>query len=156
MISIDSPAPEFETTTTDGQRVRLRDFRGKPLVLYFFPKAFTPGCMIQADQFQDAYPEIRAAGAELLGVSTDDHQTQCDFAQSRSLSFLMGSDSNGSIARSYDVIWPLLKLVRRVTFVIDALGTIRGIFHYELRLDLHVRSVLQVLKSIPAKTGQIA
>lgn len=148
MITLNAAAPEFEARATDGKTVKLTDFRGKPLVLYFFPRAFTPGCTRQADQFEEALPEIHAAGANVLGVSTDDHKTQCDFAADRGLTFPILSDGTGDIARRYDVIWPLMKVAQRVTFIIDAGGVIRAIFHHELRIGQHVKSVLQALKSL--------
>ena len=99
MITLNAPAPDFEALTTDGRTVRLADFRGRTLVLYFFPRAFTPGCSREADLFREAYPEIQAAGAEIIGVSTDDHQTQCDFAADRSVPFPMVGDADGRAAR---------------------------------------------------------
>jgi peroxiredoxin len=152
MITLNAPAPSFEARTTDGKTVRLSDFRGRPLVLYFFPRAFTPGCTRQAHLFREAHPDILAAGAQVLGVSTDDHQTQCDFAESVGATFPMVGDADGELARRYDVVWPMLKLVQRVTFVIDAEGIVRGIFHHELRIAQHTRSVLQALRTLKPGT----
>lgn len=145
MITIGAPAPDFEALTTTGNRFRLSELRGKPVVLYFFPKAFTPGCTMEAKQFASASPEFEAHGAQVVGISTDDHQTQCDFAASVGATFPMIADPSGKIARDYDVIWPLLKLTKRVTYVIDAEGIIRGTFHFELRVGQHVKTVLTLL-----------
>lgn len=150
MITLNAAAPSFEAQATDGTTVKLSDFRGKPLVLYFFPRVFTPGCTRQADQFEESLPEITALGARVVGVSTDDHKTQCEFSAARKLTFPIVSDADGDIARRFDVIWPLMKVAQRVTFIIDADGVIRAIFHHELRVGLHVRSVLQALKSLKA------
>lgn len=151
MITLNAAAPDFTGQATDGTTVKLADYRGKPLVLYFFPKVFTPGCTRQADQFEESLPEITALGARVVGVSTDDHKTQCEFSAARSLSFPIVSDATGDIARRYDVIWPLMKIAQRVTFIIDGDGLIRGIFHHELRVGLHVKSVLQALKALPTR-----
>ncbi|HLT30800.1 MAG TPA: peroxiredoxin [Myxococcaceae bacterium] len=148
MIQINAPAPDFSARTTDGKNIRLSDFRGKKVVLYFFPKAFTPGCTHQAKTFVAAYPEIEATGATLLGVSTDDFKTQCDFTESLNAPFPMIADQDGSIARSYDIVWPLLKMVQRVTFVIDEEGIIRGAFHFEMRIGQHAKSVVHLLKAM--------
>lgn len=148
MIQINAPAPDFSARTTDGKDIRLSDFRGKKVVLYFFPKAFTPGCTHQAKSFGAAYPEIAATGATLLGVSTDDFKTQCDFTESLASPFPMIADQDGSIARSFDIVWPLLKMVQRVTFVIDEQGIIRGAFHFELRIGQHAKSVVQLLSTM--------
>lgn len=147
VISIGEPAPDFEGLTTKGETLRLSSLRGRPVVLYFFPRAFTPGCSIQARQFRDAYPELLAAGAEVIGISTDDHQTQCSFADREGATFPMIGDSDGRIAHMFDVVWPLLKMTKRVTFVIDAAGRIQAVFHFELQVTQHVKSVLNVLKS---------
>ncbi len=145
MISIGDPAPDFEALTTAGQPFKLSALRGKPVVLYFFPKAFTPGCTIEAKQFASASPEFAAHGAQVVGISTDDRHTQCEFAASVGATFPMIGDPSGKIARSYDVVWPLLKAVKRVTYVIDAAGIIRGSFHFEMRVGQHVKSVLGLL-----------
>ncbi len=147
MITIGSPAPDFEGLTTTGQRIRLSELRGRPVVVYFFPRAFTPGCTVEARQFRDAYPEILEAGAEVIGVSTDDHQTQCAFAEQERATFPLIGDADGTIARKYDVIWPLLKMTKRATFVIDPAGNVKAVFHFELRVGQHVKSVLAALKS---------
>lgn len=148
MIQINAPAPDFSARTTEGKDIRLSDFRGQKVVLYFFPKAFTPGCTHQAKTFVAAHPEIAATGATLLGVSTDDYQTQCDFTESLNAPFPMITDPDGSIARSFDIVWPLLKMVQRVTFVIDEEGIIRGAFHFELRIGQHAKSVVHLLKTM--------
>ncbi len=148
MIVLNAPAPDFTAMTTDGRQLRLSELRGRPVVLYFFPKAFTPGCTRQAEQFREIHPEIEASGAVLIGVSTDDHQTQCEFAGSVGSPFPMVGDANGTIARAYDVIWPLIKFTQRVTFVIDPEGIIRGIFHHELRIGMHAKNVLASLKAM--------
>ncbi len=147
MINIGSPAPDFEGLTTTGRRVKLSQLRGRPVVLYFFPRAFTPGCTLEARQFRDAYPEIVEAGAEVIGISTDDHETQCAFAEQEKATFPLIGDADASIARKYDVIWPLLKMTKRVTFVIDAEGNIQAAFHFEMRVAQHVKSVLNALKA---------
>jgi peroxiredoxin len=154
MISIGDAAPDFEALTTDGRKFRLSDLRGKPVVLYFFPKAFTPGCTIEAKQFAEASPEFEARGAAVVGISTDDHQTQCDFAASVGAKYPMIGDPTGAIARTYDVIWPLMKLTKRVTYVIDAAGIIRGSFHFEMRIGQHVKSVLSLLNAPVTAPGK--
>lgn len=150
MIAIGQPAPDFEGLTTTGKRIRLSELRGRPVVLYFFPRAFTPGCTVEARQFRDAYPEILEAGAEVIGISTDDHATQCAFAEQEKATFPMIGDADASIARQYDVIWPLLRMTKRVTFVIDADGKLQAAFHFELRVGQHVKSVLNVLNASAA------
>jgi peroxiredoxin len=155
VIRIGSPAPDFEALSTTGKRIRLSALRGRPVVLYFFPKAFTPGCTLEAREFRDAYPELLSAGAEVIGISTDDHQTQCSFAEKEKANFPMIGDPDGAIARQYDVVWPLLKLTKRVTFVIDPAGDVQAAFHFEMRVSQHVKSVLSALKASTSERGTV-
>ena len=84
----------------------------------------------------------------MIGVSSDDQKTQCDFAAKMRASFPMVADPDCRIARMYDVVWPFLKLVQRVTFLIDREGVIRNVFHNELRIEHHVTSVLQAMRKL--------
>lgn len=148
MIQLDHPAPDFTAQTTLGEPFQLSKLRGKRVVLYFFPKAFTPGCTREAGTFRDAYEDLQELGAEVVGISTDDHQTQCDFSARTKANFPMIGDPNGEIARKFDVLWPFFKMVRRVTFLIDEEGLIRGVYRHELRTGAHVDDALSALKRL--------
>jgi peroxiredoxin Q/BCP len=145
------PAPDFDATTSDGRRVRLADYRGRFLVLYFYPKAFTPGCTAEAKRFRDNHEELRQLGAEVLGVSLDDQAVQCRFAERHELRFPLIADEGGSISRRYGVKWPLLPLARRVTFVIDPEGRIAARFAHEFQVSRHLDDVHRFLRE--AKGG---
>jgi peroxiredoxin Q/BCP len=147
MIKIGDPAPHFEGTTTQGQRVALSDFRGRFLVLYFFPKAFTPGCTRQALRFRDNYPDIKALGAEIIGVSTDDDKTQCDFADRYSVTFPLIADANKDISHAYGVLPFFLPFDRRITFIIDPNGIIVSLFEHEFQIYKHLDKVLDFLRN---------
>lgn len=151
MIQLNGVAPEFVATSTKGEAVKLSALRGKYVVLFFFPKAFTPGCTRESKQFSDAYPELKALGAEVIGVSTDDHQTQCEFADSVGALYPMVADSDGSMARQFDVFWPFLKFVRRVTFIIDPEGVVRAVLNHELRIGKHVDEAITTLQRLQRK-----
>jgi thioredoxin-dependent peroxiredoxin len=148
MIRLGHPAPDFTAQTTQGASFTLSAMRGRKVVLYFFPKAFTPGCTREAAQFQDAYAEVKALGAEVIGISTDDHQTQCDFAGKVKVAFPMIGDGDGKIAGLFDVFWPFFKLARRVTFLIDEAGVVRGVYQHELRIGQHADDVLMALQKL--------
>src|SRR5262245_21582602 len=134
MTGVGDLAPEFSATASAGRNVRLMDLRGARVVLYFFPTAFTAGWTIEATRVRDAYPRMREAGAELLGVSVDDPETQCEFAASVGAPFPMIGDPNRAIGRLYGVLWPVLHVDRRVTFVIDEAGVVVGRFEHELNV----------------------
>lgn len=153
MIRLGDYAPDFEAQTSDGRTVRLSALRGRPVVLYFFPRAFTPGCTIETSLFREHHAEFTAAGAEVIGVSTDDLQTQCAFAEKTGATFPLVGDEQGLLAEKFDVLWPFFKLARRVTFLIDAEGRVQGVFQNELRIRHHVNTVLQALKRLPTPLG---
>ena len=146
MLKIGDQAPDFTATATDGRTVRLSELRGTRVVMYFFPKAFTTGCTIETRQFRDAYPELKALGVEVIGVSADSHETQCDFAAKENVSFPMIGDASRSIGKSYDALWPLLAVNQRITYVIDESGRIERVFHHELRVGKHLEEVRAYLQ----------
>jgi peroxiredoxin len=116
--------------------------------LYFFPKSFTPGCTVETKAFRDAYPELRALGVEVIGVSSDPHETQCDFAQSVGASFPMVGDEKGELIGGFDVKWPLVRRAMRVTYVVDKDGIVRGVFHHEIDVKKHVAEVREKLREL--------
>jgi peroxiredoxin Q/BCP len=127
------PAPQFEGTTTDGTRVSLRDFRGRKLVLYFYPMDDTPGCTKQACSLRDHNAEIAARGAAILGVSTQDEASHRRFTEKYRLNFPLLADEGGAVGRAYGALGgggllaaarALVGIARRVTFVIDEKGRI--------------------------------
>ncbi len=135
--------------TTEGKLVRLGDFAGRSLVLYFFPKAFTPGCTKEARRFRDRHEEIEALGAVLLGVSVDDIGVQCDFARENHLSFALVADRDESLSKAFGVTRGFLPFNKRVTFVIDGAGIVVARFHHEVQVNKHVDDVIAFLKSAP-------
>src|SRR5215471_6570520 len=154
MLKIGEPAPDFSARTTDGRTVRLSELRGRPVVLYFFPRAFTFGCTIETKRFQDKYQDISAHGAELFGISTDPLETQCRFAEEHHTAFAMIGDADGTISRAYQVLRPLLSSDKRVTYVIDERGTVAAVFHHEIKVKSHVSDVLRWLEEHrPATTA---
>jgi len=144
-------APLFAADASPGGRVSLEDYRGKYLVLYFFPGAFTLLCTRETIGFRDAAAELRELGAEVLGVGPDPLDTQCKFAAHYQTSFPIASDPDNLIARDYDVVFPLLPRIKRVTFVIDPDGYIAARFHHELLWHKHVDDALGFLRA--ARTG---
>lgn len=154
MIKVGQRAPEFRVKTTSGEEVTNETFRGKTLVLYFFPKAFTTGCTIESKQFRDAAPELRELGAEVLGVSVDSLETQCAFAKSLDATFAMIGDEDKKLSRSFDVLWPILGKSQRVTFVIDGEGVVRATFHHEILVGKHLDEVRAFVKKLaPQKSA---
>ena len=150
-IEVGERAPQFSARTSDGKSVSLSDYRGKYLVLYFYPKAFTPGCTKEARRFRDNHAEIRELGAEIVGVSIDDPTVQCEFAERQQVAFPLIGDSNRAISTAYEVMRRLLPFTKRVTFVIDPEGKVAARFEHELQVNKHLDNVLRFLREAKTK-----
>jgi len=143
-------APEFTLKSTDGRDISLKDFRGKQVVLYFYPKDDTPGCTKEACDFRDNLARIRAKGAIVLGVSHDSVESHNTFREKYDLPFTLLSDEDKSVSQAYGV-YKLRSLygkefmgIERTTFVIDEKGKIKRIFP-KVKVEGHVEEVLQAL-----------
>ncbi|WP_424951804.1 peroxiredoxin [Deinococcus sp.] len=118
-------APDFAARSDDGQQLSLQGLRGRWAVLYFYPRAGTPGCSIEAQRFEGALPEFRRLNAQVIGVSTDTEARQAQFREKCDLSFPMIPDGDKAIGRAYGVmggVSGLLNLAQRQTFLIDPDG----------------------------------
>lgn len=121
-LSVGSTAPEFTTVDDEGNSVSLSDFRGKTVVLYFYPKDDTPGCTKQAQSFRDNFAEYQEQEMVVLGVSQDDQASHQKFKEKYGLPFQLLVDSDGAITQAYDVDGG--GYAKRVTYIIDGNGTI--------------------------------
>jgi peroxiredoxin Q/BCP len=144
------PAPDFTLTDDHGEEVTLSSLRGKPVVLYFYPKDDTPGCTAQACGIRDAYGEFERAGAVVLGVSPDDESSHVKFREKYELPFTLLADTGHSVAEQYGV-WGEKKYagksymgVNRSTFVIDADGNVKKVMH-NVKPATHADDVLSAL-----------
>ncbi|MEO8876163.1 MAG: peroxiredoxin [Polyangiaceae bacterium] len=152
MLSVGDTAPNIDATTTAGQHLVLSQAAKSYVVVYFFPKAFTPGCTREAELFRDNYAELSLLGAEVIGVSTDDHKTQCDFAAAIKATFPMIADADKSISNAYDVLWPVVHIAHRVTFIVErASMKILAVFKHELAAEKHRDDVLIFLDALYQK-----
>ena len=152
MIEEGNPAPDFELESDAGGTVKLSDLRGKPVVLYFYPKDDTPGCTAQACGIRDAYGEFERAGAVVLGISPDDERSHGKFRDKYELPFTLLADTDHSVAEEYGV-WGEKKYmgrtyfgVDRSTFVIGADGNVKRVMH-KVKPDTHADDVLEALRS---------
>jgi peroxiredoxin Q/BCP len=151
MIEEGKPAPDFELRDDAGDAVRLSALRGKPVVLYFYPKDDTPGCTTQACGIRDAYGEFEAQGAVVLGVSPDDVRSHAKFRQKYGLPFTLLADPDHAVAEEYGV-WGEKRYmgktylgVKRWTFVIDEDGNVKKVFP-DVKPAEHADDVLAVLR----------
>jgi len=146
-------APDFTLAADDGRQVKLSDLRGKPVVLYFYPKDDTPGCTKEACAFRDRTAELKAKGAVVLGVSPDDVESHGKFRDKFSLNFPLLADLGHQVAERYGA-WREKNMygkvsmgVQRSTFVIDGEGKVRKVWK-KVNVDGHDQQVLDALAAL--------
>lgn len=147
MVKVGDQAPDFSAVDCTGRAFKLSDFRGRRVVLFFFPRAFTVGCTIENRAFRDNHQLIRSLGAELVGVSVDSVKRQCEFAEKEDIRFALVGDESKEISQAYGVIWPVLDIDRRVTFILDAAGAVEHVIWHEMRVTRHLDDVLAWLRA---------
>lgn len=150
MVEEGRPAPDFSLTSDSGEVVSLSQLRGRPVVLYFYPRDDTPGCTAQACGIRDAWGEFEQAGAVVLGVSTDGEASHAKFKQKYGLPFTLLADPDHEVSELYGV-WGERKLygktymgVERSTFVIAPDGTVSRVMR-RVKPDTHADQVLAEL-----------
>ncbi len=151
-IPAGKPAPDFELQDDAGARRKLSDFRGKPLILYFYPKDDTPGCTTEACNFRDDYSAYQKAGVTILGVSPDSIESHARFKTKYGLPFPLLADEDHKICDLYGVWGPKKYMGReyegvlRTTFLIDAQGRISHVYE-DVRPAQHSTELLEALKT---------
>ncbi|GAB4134653.1 MAG: thioredoxin-dependent thiol peroxidase [Thermogutta sp.] len=144
-LSVGDKVPDFQTTDHNGQDVRLSDYRGRWVVLFFYPKDNTPICTREACSFRDAYDEFQEIGAVVLGVSADPPESHARFAEKHRLTFPLLTD-DGSLSRLFGVRKLFGILPRRATFVIAPEGTVAMVFYADMFAAAHVKRAMQVIR----------
>lgn len=152
-IAIGETIPDIELPATGGRNIGLADFRGRTLVLFFYPKASTPGCTREGGDFRDAIEAFRASGAEVLGASRDGIKAQENFKHKQGFPFELLSDKEERLCRAFDVI-KLKKSygreyhgIERSTFLIDAHGVLRREWR-KVKVKGHVAEVLEAVEAL--------
>lgn len=147
------PAPDFTLNDQHGRPVTLSGLRGKPVVLYFYPKDDTSGCTKEACAFRDARADYEKAGAVVLGVSPDDEKSHARFAAKYDLPFTLLADAGAAVCQDYGV-WKEKSMygkkymgVERTTFVIDAQGRLARVFP-KVKVDGHADAVLDAIRGL--------
>ena len=150
ILKVGDKAPDFVLKNQEGASVSLQHLISqKNIVLYFYPKNETPGCVKEACSFRDQYEDFLEAGAEVVGVSSDSVDSHQKFISNRNLPFILLSDPGGKVADAYGCKKSLFGLIpARVTFIIDQQGIIRNSFESQFNIDRHVKEALEVIKSL--------
>jgi peroxiredoxin Q/BCP len=141
--------PSFQLNDQNGNVFNSDEIIGKkPVVIYFYPKDFTPGCTKEACSFRDSYEEFKEIGAEVIGISSDSEKSHAKFSSKYNLPFILLSDANGRVRKKFEIKKNLLGLVPgRETFVIDAQGKL--IFKFNsLDASKHMKKALKAIKKM--------
>ena len=146
-------APDLDLPTDGGGRVRLADIKGRPFVLYFYPKDDTSGCTREAIDFAHAYPEFAAAGVAIVGISKDSVASHDRFKAKHELPFALASDESGAVVEAYGS-WAEKSMygrtcmgIERSTFLIDGQGTVRQVWR-KVQVPGHVDAVLAAARNL--------
>jgi len=152
-LEIGDKAPDFTLPTDGNGKVSLKALRGKNVILYFYPKDDTSGCTAEACGFRDALPDFSKTGATVIGVSKDSVVSHDKFKKKYKLPFILASDEDTEVAKSYDV-WVQKSMygrkymgMDRSTFLIDGKGVIRGLWR-KVKVPGHVAEVLDAVKGL--------
>lgn len=150
LLKVGAKAPAFSLTNTEGKTVKLSDFKGKKVVLYFYPKDMTPGCTTEACGFRDDYAELKKLGVEVLGISGDDQKSHQKFTEKHSLPFTLLSDPTHEMMEKY-CAWGEKTLygrkymgVLRITYIINEEGRIAHVFG-KVKTATHSKDVMTAL-----------
>jgi peroxiredoxin len=151
-----TPAPDFDLRTTPDQSVTLREFRGRPTILAFYPADWSPVCSDQMALYNEILPEFRRFNAELLGISVDGVWCHLAFSKHRKLHFPLLSDfePKGNVASNYGVYRKQDGVTERALFVIDSDGIIRWSYVSPIGINPGADGILKALESIPKQTEQ--
>jgi peroxiredoxin Q/BCP len=151
-LSVGDKAPDFTLPSASGEPVTLSQLYGrKTVVLYFYPKDDTPGCTVEACSFRDRFDAFSAAGAEVVGVSSDSAASHDRFATKHGLPMKLLSDAEGKVRALFGVRPTLGLFPGRVTFVIDRSGTIQHAFVSQLRFGRHAEDALEVVRRLESE-----
>ena len=153
MFSVGDKAPQFTLNEGDGKKVKLSDFKGKKVVLYFYPKDLTPGCTVEACAFRDDISAIKRLGAVVLGVSADNEKTHQKFTAKHDLNFPLLADVDHEVSEKFGA-WQEKSMygrkywgIARITFIIDENGKIAKVYD-KVKPAGHSAEVIEAIKSL--------
>ena len=153
MVNIGEKVANFSLPATGDKTLTLKDFKGKNLIIYFYPKDSTPGCTLEGQNFRDLYKDFQKSGTEILGVSRDSLKAHENFKAKQQFPFDLLSDADEKLCKQFDVIQEKNMYGRKVmgivrsTFLIDGSGTLRNEWR-KVRVKGHVDEVLEAVRSL--------
>jgi peroxiredoxin Q/BCP len=146
-LTVGTQAPDFTLAATNLGSITLsKDLAEKSLVLYFYPKDFTPGCTTEACEFRDQFAAFRELDIPVFGISRDNLASHEKFKKTHRLPFELLADESGKVCKAYDALLPLIKMPTRVTYLLDSNHRIAGVFQGLFENKAHVAAMLKQLK----------
>ncbi len=149
-IAVGDPIPDVTLTDHRGVQRSLSEFRGRPIVVYFYPANNTPACTMEACAFRDEFEHLQGLNAEVVGISGDSVASHADFAKRHNLPFTLLSDEHNHARNAFGVPKTLGLFPGRVTYVIDQQGVVRHITTSALNARRHVRDAIRALANAPS------
>lgn len=145
-LQIGTQAPDFTLPSTSGENFTLsKDMANKPCILYFYPKDFTPGCTAEACDFRDNIAQFKDLGVDVFGISRDAVSTHLRFKKSYKLPFELLADIDGTVAKSYDALIPLLGVTKRITYLLDKNHHIATAYESLFGAKQHIKEMITKL-----------
>ena len=138
-------APDFTLLSTSGKDFTLSNYKGKPVLIYFYPKDFTPGCTKEACTFGENHDNFKGLGIDVFGISTDSIEKHLKFKEKHQLPFELLSDPNGKVAKQYDALMPFLNMTKRVTYLIGPDQKILDVYDSLFNYRSHIHTILENL-----------
>lgn len=153
-LQVGDPAPDFTLPDQFNRPIHFAEVAGQgPIVLFFYPKDYTPGCTAEVCAFRDNYEDFKDAGATVIGVSADSTESHERFSERHRLPFILLSDAGGVVQSLYGAEKTFGILPVRITFIIDNQRTIRHIFSSQINIDKHISDALQVIQTLRRETN---
>ena len=149
MAKVGDKIPGFQLKNENDEMINIADFKGQPMVIYFYPKDDTPGCTKEACSFRDSFQDFTDAGVSVFGISADGPKSHSAFKAKHRLPYTLLSDRGNKVRKAFDVPKDLFGLMPgRVTYVIDKTGTIRHMFKSQFKVEQHVSEALEVIGTL--------
>jgi peroxiredoxin Q/BCP len=147
-LQVGAKAPDFTLPSTSGKDFNLsRDAAGKPIILYFYPKDFTPGCTKQACAFRDRFDHFEKLEIDVIGISTDTVRKHQEFKEKYELPFELLADYDGKVSRAFDASMPLVNMSKRITYLLDSDHRVKAVYANLFGAEQHIKAMVKEVSS---------
>ncbi|KOY85906.1 redoxin domain protein [bacterium 336/3] len=148
-LKLNSIAPNFDLPSTNGKNISLEnDLKGKPCIVYFYPKDFTPGCTKEACEFRDQFATFRNLNIDVFGISRDNVETHLKFKEQHKLPFELLSDVDGKVCKSYDALIPIVGIPKRISYLLDAEHKVLAVYQDFFGAEDHIKEMLKKIQTV--------